>query len=90
MIKTPPSDLVSEIKEHWICTSDVLHGRVKGDWNIFNMAANEEEDDDGNDTLKTLNILLGVTGSVASIKIPLLVEKLLQLQGVRYDFTHKS
>lgn len=33
---------------------------------------------------KTFNILVGVTGSVAALKLPLLVSQLLQLPGVSY------
>ena len=32
----------------------------------------------------TFHVLVGVTGSVASLKLPLLVSQLLQLPGVRH------
>jgi hypothetical protein len=36
----------------------------------------------GNDNKQNINILAGVTGSVASIKLPILVEKLLEIPKV--------
>lgn len=35
-------------------------------------------------SLETFNILVGVTGSVAALKLPLLVSQLLHIPGVSY------